>query len=82
MPRSLGKHDVVKHEDQGLIRPNSGTRVSSSRRMPAIECRRGALDSGGIGRSSAGMVRLDPIESKKYPRSKEEGDGDPPWDNP
>ena len=27
MPRSLGKHDVVEHGDQGLIGPKSGTRV-------------------------------------------------------
>ena len=27
MPRSFRKHDVMEHEDQGLIRPKSGTRV-------------------------------------------------------
>ena len=30
MPRWLGKHDVVEHEDQGLIRPKSGTRVEGA----------------------------------------------------
>ena len=27
MPHSSGKHEVVEHEDQGLIRAKSGTRV-------------------------------------------------------
>ena len=27
MPHSIGKHNVVEHEDQGVIRPKSGTRV-------------------------------------------------------
>ena len=27
MPHSFGKHHVVEHEDQGLIRPKSGRRV-------------------------------------------------------
>ena len=30
MPHSFRKHDVVEHEDQGLIRPKSGTRVDGT----------------------------------------------------
>ena len=40
MPHSFGKHDVVEHEDQGLIRPKSGTRVDpgSSFVSPSWDC--------------------------------------------
>ena len=36
MPHSFGKHDVVEHEDQGLIRPKSGTRVGGKGRVAGV----------------------------------------------
>ena len=36
MPHSFGKHDVVEHEDQGLIRPKSGTRVGGKGRAAGV----------------------------------------------
>ena len=32
MPHSFGKHHVVEHEDQGLVRPKSGTGVGWKRK--------------------------------------------------
>ena len=36
MLHSLGKHHVVEHEDQGLIRPKSGTRVGGKGRAAGV----------------------------------------------
>ena len=36
MPHSFGKHDVVEYEDQGLIRPKSGTRVLRTLLFPRL----------------------------------------------
>ena len=36
MPHSFGKHDVVEHEDQGLVRPKSGTRVGGKGRAAEV----------------------------------------------
>ena len=47
MRHSFGKHHVVEHEDQGLIRPKSGTGVP-----PLWECR----FSGEISRRSTQLV--------------------------
>ena len=36
MLHSFGKHHVVEHEDQGLIRPKSGTRVGGKGRAAGV----------------------------------------------
>ena len=62
MPHSFRKHDVVKHEDQVLIRPKSGTRVQQVplRSFPMERALHLTFSIGSSGRSPIKPVRDHP----------------------
>ena len=72
MPRSLGKHVVVEHEDEGLIRPKSGTRVPVAGSLSVL-----VLPDTSLTNREISVGRNTP-SSKDQPHTRPNSSGDAP----